>query len=106
MTSGRLNLFEKVRCTPLILFRLSDIIHGSYSKTKRTQEMQSQELVRIPTPNTVGELLAILKQYPEEWPLYLYKNEVYDNGSEFESPAYKMSVIPYENIKLLSITFF
>lgn len=58
---------------------------------------------KIPVPNTVGELIDFLKQFPENTALDVYKTEGYYDGSE--STVLSMSYEHYENIGSMSITF-
>lgn len=58
---------------------------------------------KIAVPNTVGELIYFLKQFPENTKLYTYKTEGYYGGSE--STVLAMSYEYYENLGSMSITF-
>ena len=58
---------------------------------------------KIAVPNTVGELIDFLKQFPENTTLYTYKTEGYYDRSE--STVLSMSYEHYENIGSISITF-
>jgi hypothetical protein len=58
---------------------------------------------KIPVPNTVGELIDFLKQFPENTTLYTYKTEAYYGGSE--SNVLSMSYEYFENTGYMSITF-
>lgn len=58
---------------------------------------------KISVPNTVGELIDFLKQFPENTTLDTYKTEGYYDGSE--STVFSMSYEYFENIGSMSITF-
>jgi hypothetical protein len=58
---------------------------------------------KISVPNTVGELIDFLKQFPKDTTLYAYKTEGYYDGSE--STVLSMSYEHYESLGSMSITF-
>ena len=58
---------------------------------------------KIPVPNTVGELIEFLKQFPENTILDVYKTEGYYDRSE--SDVRGMSYVYYEGIANVSLTF-
>ena len=47
---------------------------------------------RILIPDTVGELIDLLKQFPRDRELNVYKRETYDNGSVYDESAYHMEL--------------
>ena len=55
-------------------------------------------------PQTVGEMIELLKKYPAEWSFGLSYVDTGDNGSEWESSAMRMRVDAFENIESLEIT--
>lgn len=58
---------------------------------------------KMSMPNTVGELIDFLKQFPKDTTLYAYKTEGYYDGSE--TTVLSMSYEHYEDIGSLSMTF-
>ena len=58
---------------------------------------------KMSVPNTVGELIDFLKQFPKNTTLDIYKTEGYYDGSE--STVLSMSYEHYESIGSMSITF-
>ena len=58
---------------------------------------------KIPVPNTVGELIEILKKFPKDSSLHIYEVDGFYNENEIE--FYKMSVKHLENIGIVNITF-
>ena len=58
---------------------------------------------KISIPNTVGELINFLKQFPENTTLDTYKTDEYYKGSE--STVLSMAYEYFENIGSMSITF-
>lgn len=61
------------------------------------------EEIKISIPNTVGELINFLKQFPENTVLDIYKTEGYYGRSE--STVFGMSYDYYESLGSMSITF-
>jgi hypothetical protein len=58
---------------------------------------------KISVPNTVGELIDFLKQFPKNTTLYTYKTEEYYDKSE--TMTSRMSYEYFENLGSMSITF-
>jgi hypothetical protein len=59
--------------------------------------------ITIAIPNTVGELIEFLKQFPENTTLDTYKTEAYYSKSE--TMTSRMSYEYFENLGSMSITF-
>jgi len=55
-------------------------------------------------PQTVGEMIELLKKYPAEWYLGLSYVDTGDDGSEWESIARRMRVDASEGTGSLEIT--
>lgn len=58
---------------------------------------------KIPVPNTVGELIEFLKQFPENAVLDICKTEGYYDGSEFS--VLSMSYEHNESLGVINVTF-
>ena len=46
----------------------------------------------IPVPKTVGDLVRLLEQYPQDAELAIFGTEIYDNGSVYEQEASKIRI--------------
>lgn len=58
---------------------------------------------KIPVPNTVGDFIKILQQFPADYNLDLFKVEYNDFGSD-ETSVYTLTIRAYDNSKSLDIT--
>jgi hypothetical protein len=58
---------------------------------------------KIPVPNTVGELIDFLKQFPKDTTLDILKTEAYYDKSE--TTVLGMSYEHYDSLSSMSITF-
>lgn len=47
---------------------------------------------RIMIPDTVGELIDLLMQFPRDYELNVYKKVTYDNGSVYDESVYHMEL--------------
>lgn len=65
--------------------------------------VMDDEETKIPVPNTVGELIEFLKQFPENTTLDTYKTETYYSKSE--TMTSHMSYVYFENLGSITITF-
>ena len=45
-------------------------------------------------PDTVGEMIELLKKFPADYDINFYIRNVYDNGSVYDESAYRMKVPP------------
>lgn len=50
----------------------------------------------MPIPKTVGDLIKVLEKYPRDADLAIFGTEIYDNGSVYESEAFKMRIQSFE----------
>jgi hypothetical protein len=59
----------------------------------------------IPVPDTVGDLIKILKKFPADYNLDLFKREIDCYGGTNDANVFSIEVIPQNSSKSLEITF-
>ena len=59
----------------------------------------------IPAPDTVGDLIKILKKFPADYSLDLFKREIDYYGGTNDANVFSIEVIPQNSSKSLEITF-
>ena len=59
---------------------------------------------RILIPDTVGELIDLLKQFPRDYALDVYKKVTYDNGSVYDESSYHMELERLDGYKGVELT--
>lgn len=55
-------------------------------------------------PDTVGELIELLKKFPADYDINFYIRNVYDNGSVYDESAYRMKVEEYSECRCVNLT--
>lgn len=50
----------------------------------------------MPIPKTIGEFIKVLERYPRDAEIEVFGTEIYDNGSVYESEAFKMRIQSFE----------
>lgn len=59
----------------------------------------------IPVPDTVGDLIKILKKFPADYSLDLFKREIDCYVGTNDANVFSIEVVPLNGAKSLEITF-
>ena len=61
--------------------------------------------IKVPAPDTVGDLIKLLKQFPEDYKLDLFRTEFDDYGHRSEESVYQIAITQYDGSKSIDLTF-